>query len=218
MVHGLPYFGFLCFCVLGSCILDIRHIHRFHRQKKNIPTPSYNKKTKTPAPAILEYSRSFFCRSPSPTSPPQKQRVFSETNNHHKDPPCCRFQCLIHSSPGWHLHDIYPVIAMSRRPQPLLHHWTHPWCGPWCATPFWNWMKVRMFPRWGVRFFGDLERQVSYFLRQLYIPLKPATIALKIGHKRLSREGDKKGWENYWVSTICWFWGPAFGIRTLALL
>lgn len=75
MVHGLPDFGFLCFCVLGSCILDIRYIHRFHRQKKTYlhhPT----KKTKTPAPAILEYFRSFFVDLQVQPHPPQK-KVFS---------------------------------------------------------------------------------------------------------------------------------------------
>ena len=37
--------------------------------------------------------------------------------------------------------------------------------------------QLRMYP---------LERQVSYFFKAT-LPLKPATIALKIGHKRLSR-------------------------------
>ena len=34
-----------------------------------------------------------------------------------------------------------------------------------------------------------LERQVSYFFKAT-LPLKPATIALKIGHKRLSRHKE----------------------------
>ena len=48
MVHGLPDFGFLCFCVLGSCILNIRYIHRLHRQKKHTYTILQKKRKHPP--------------------------------------------------------------------------------------------------------------------------------------------------------------------------
>ena len=51
-------------------------------------------------------------------------------------------------------------------------HWTDP---RWLVVPY-------LIARWQLHsIFDDLERQVSYFFWQIYL-LKPATIALKIGH------------------------------------